>query len=233
VWRLNAAPPVVADASVEERWWFARPAVAAGGEPIAPYRISPSNAQVDWPQLVMPTIGEIVSLAAAMPLDGNVAEYNVLGDALHAFFATDVAGLAAEERVDRARRLLASAGLMDVVRPDALVEASDRLRAFVDQRWPGAVWHREVAIDACVETAQGERRVAGVIDLLLETADGYVILDHKTFPGRSEAGWRTKVVEFLPQFAAYGAALRKLGARDVLASWVHLPVGGALVEVSA
>ncbi|HSQ63505.1 MAG TPA: PD-(D/E)XK nuclease family protein [Polyangiaceae bacterium] len=215
-----------------ERRWFARPVVPADGV-AAPYRISPSNAQADWPDLVMPTVGEIVTLPSGMPLDAKVAEYNVLGDAVHAFFATDVEGLTAEERVDRARRLLASAGLIGVVRPDALVEASDRLRAFVDQRWPGAIWHREVAVEAPVGTAQGERHVAGIIDLLLETANGYVIFDHKTFPGRSEAAWRTKIVEFLPQFAAYAMALRSLGARHVVAGWVHLPVGGGLVEITA
>jgi hypothetical protein len=179
----------------------------------------------------MPTIGEIVTLPGAMPIDGKVAESDKLGDAVHAFFATDVDGLNADERVDRARRLFASAGLVGLVRPDALVEASDRLRVFVEQRWPKAVWHREVFVDALVPTAQGERRVSGIIDLLLETPNGYVIFDHKTFPARSEAAWRGKVAEFLPQFAAYAAALRSQGARVMTASWVHLPAGGGMVEV--
>ncbi len=235
VWRLNgdvAADESASAGAAGERRWFARP-VAPAVAPVVAYRISPSNAAADWPELVLPTIGEIVTLPAAMPLDGKVAEYNVLGDAVHAFFAADVEGLSAEERVARSRRLLAAAGLVGVVRAEALVEASDRLRAFVDQRWPGAVWHREVGIDACIETAHGERRVAGIIDLLLETPGGYVIFDHKTFPGRGEAALRAKMVEFTPQFAAYSAALRKVSARDVIGCWVHLPAAGALVELGA
>jgi ATP-dependent exoDNAse (exonuclease V) beta subunit len=186
---------------------------------------------VDWPDLVMPTIGEVVTLPAAMPIDGKVAEYSVLGDAVHAFFATDVEGLSAEERVDRARRLLASAGLVGVARPEAMVDASERLRVFIDQRWPGAVWHREVAIDARVDGAQGERRVAGVIDLLLETANGYVIFDHKTFPGRGEAAWRAKVVEFEPQLAAYARAVSLAQPNRSVGMWLHFPVGGGCVEL--
>jgi ATP-dependent helicase/nuclease subunit A len=234
VWRLNASAPVVAASAaegVEQRRWFAR-AVVKSSVAAPRYRINPSNAAVDWPELVLPTIGEIVTLPGAMAIDAKVAEYNVLGDAVHAFFATDVEGLTEEVRVERARRLLAAAGLVGVVRAEALVEASDRLRAFVEQRWPGAIWHREVAIDALVPTDGGERRVAGVIDLLLETAEGYVIFDHKTFPAKSEAAWRAKVVEFLPQFAGYASALRAVGGRDVVAGWVHLPAGGAVVEVS-
>ena len=231
VWHLAATGAVDEDVAIakEPHRWFARPAAEVAAR--APYRISPSNAEADWPELVMPAIGEIVRLSGAMPIDGKVAEYNVLGDAVHAFFATDVEGLGAEQRLSRARRLLASAGLVGVVRPDSLVEAGDRLRAFVGERWPEAVWHREVAIEARVETAQGDRRVAGVIDLLLETPKGYVIFDHKTFPGRGEAAWRAKVGEFLPQFAAYSAALRSLGTKAVVSAWAHLPAGGVMVEV--
>ncbi len=231
VWRLTAAAPVVAAGEVvEQRAWFARGVVESSA--VAPrYRINPSNAAVDWPELVLPTIGEIVTLPGAMAIEGKVAEYDVFGDAVHAFFATDVEGLGAEARVERARRLLAAAGLVDVVRAEALVEASDRLRGFVEQRWPGAVWHREVAIDAQVPTSGGERRVAGVIDLLLETLEGYVIFDHKTFPAKSEAAWRAKVVEFLPQFAAYSAALRSERAVKIRPGWVHLPVSGAVMEL--
>jgi hypothetical protein len=230
VWRLSGAAAVVAaEEGVEERRWFARGAGAIG-DAVA-YGISPSNAALDWPELVLPTIGEIVKLPGAMPIDGKVAEYNVLGDAVHAFFAADVEGLSAAERVERARRLLASARLVGVVSPEALVEASDRLRAFVDARWPGAVWHREVAIDTHVASAHGPRRVAGVIDLLLETPECYVVFDHKTFPARSEAAWRGKVVEFFPQFAAYAAALRSSGYRRMVAGSVHLPSSGAMIEV--
>lgn len=236
VWRLGGSAEAQAadDAphaapSSGERTWFARPAATASGASSA-YRITPSNAQADWPELPLPTIGEVVTLPGAMPLDGKVAEHGVLGDAVHAFFATDVEGLTPEERIGRARGLLAAADLGGVLRPDALVEASDRLRAFVAERWPGAVWRREVSIETDVATAGGTRRVAGIIDLLLETGDGHVVFDHKTFPGRSEAAWRAKIVEFLPQFAAYGASLRALGARNVV-GWVHLPAGGGLVEV--
>lgn len=253
VWRLSGAAADATDAAVKgnrERRWFERPApvassasasasaassASASASPFASgataYRILPSNAQVDWPGLGLPTIGEIVTLPGAMPLDAKVAEYNVLGDAVHAFFATDVEGLTADERLDRARRLLAGAGLTGTVRAESLVEAGSRLRAFVTERWPAAVWRREVAVEASVETEHGERRVAGVIDLLLEVAGGYVVFDHKTFPGRSPAAWSAKAVEFLPQFAAYGAALRLMEGKDVLSSWIHLPVGGGLVEV--
>ena len=130
-----------------------------------------------------------------------------------------------------AKRLVVAAGLIGVVRPDALVEASDRLRVFVDSRWPGAIWHREVPIEAFIMTPHGVRRVGGTIDLLLETDAGSIIVDHKTFPGPTEAAWRMKVVEFLPQMAAYAEALRRVPGERMAGCWVHLPLGGGMVEV--
>jgi hypothetical protein len=60
-----------------------------------------------------------------------------------------------------------------------------------------------------------------------------VIFDDKTFSGRGEAAVRAKVTEFLPQFAAYAEALRRLDGKSVVGAWVHLPASGAMVEVSA
>jgi len=66
--------------------------------------------------------------------------------------------------------------------------------------------------------------VKGTIDLLLETADGVVLIDHKSYPG-ARATWETKAAEFSDQLAAYTEALRSTG-RNVLEMWIHFTVGG-------
>lgn len=147
----------------------------------------------------MRALRHIVRLPGALPLDAAVSDYSAVGDGLHAFFACDVDGLLADERVARARRLIDAHDLGSCVRAEALVEASDRLRAFVDVRWPGAIWRREVPVEGYVGRWSEERLVTGVIDLLLETNDRFVVIDHKTFPGREEAAWRAKCPAFAPQ----------------------------------
>jgi hypothetical protein len=87
-------------------------------------------------------------------------------------------------------------------------------------------------IEGIVASAQGERRVSGVIDLLLETDEGVVIVDHKTFPGRSEGAWRKKCREFVAQVAAYGRMVEDAGLGAPRSTWVHLPVGGGVVEIT-
>lgn len=204
--------------------WFVRPAAVATERPR--YWITPSSAEGGGGA----SIGAIERLPSAILVDGKGYDYDVLGNAVHAFLAADVEGLASEERLARAKRLLTAAGLAAHVRAESLVRAGDELRAWVEKRWPGAVWRREVPVDARLVNEGREQRVPGIIDLLLETKDGYVVIDHKTFPAPNEAAWRKKCEEFAPQLKAYADVLASAGKR-VIACWVHLPVGGGLVEI--
>ena len=213
--------------------WFSRAAESRETRP--PYRIVPSAAQLGWPELesalASATLGAAERLPTAIRLDEKGIDHEVLGNAVHAFLGADVEGLSEADRLERARRLLAGVGMTGFVRAEALVTAGDTLRAWVSAKWPDAVWWREVPIDAVVESRHGTRRVSGIIDLLLETRAGCVILDHKTFPGSTEAAWRAKCSGFVPQLATYAELVSRVEGKHVAACWVHLPVGGGMLEV--
>lgn len=228
VWRLSANRPDRGLGKNECRW-FARPPVPI--DELPSYGITPSSAAKDWAELTLPGIRRIVMLPASIPLDAKLARYDELGDSVHAFLAADTPELRPAERLERAGRLILAAGLNEVIRADAVVGASDRLRNFIEARWPGATWWREVPIEALVDTPDGTRRVSGTIDLLLDTHEGFVLIDHKMFPGASEGAWLKKTREVLPQLAAYIAVLRMIPGAKVVGCWVHLPVGGAMVEL--
>jgi ATP-dependent helicase/nuclease subunit A len=208
--------------------WFAPPGVpSVEGRP---YWISPSQAARDWPDLAVPTVVETMSIGDRVPLgDAKAVSWDVVGDAVHAFLAADVAGVAAHERVDRARRLLAASRLEPLLAPEALVHAGDQLRVWVESRWPEAIWQREVSITAAVSTPHGSRRVQGTIDLLLETPDGVVVIDHKSFPGGASQ-WAAKAAEFAPQLAAYARALTMAGKR-VIGLYVHFTLAAGVVRL--
>lgn len=211
--------------------WFARPESIA---PRLPYRINPSQGAADWPELERAATSAQVATVERLTGTGVLAEkmydYGALGTAAHAFLAADVEGLLPETRIACAEGLLTAASLTGVVRGDALVKASDALRTWVEGRWPGARWHRELPVEALVPSDEGERRVVGIVDLLLETEEGVVIVDHKTFPGATEASWRMKALEVADQLFVYAHVLRQAG-RKVLGLWVHLPMGGGMVEL--
>ena len=120
-------------------------------------------------------------------------------------------GLTRESRLARAERLLAEQEVLGVLRPEALLNAGNQLRVWVDATWPGATWHREVPVSAVVAgEGGGARRVVGTIDLVLITKEGAVIVDHKSYPG-SPSTWSAKARAFVPQMAAYAHVLSAAG----------------------
>jgi ATP-dependent exoDNAse (exonuclease V) beta subunit len=73
----------------------------------------------------------------------------------------------------------------------------------------------------------------GFIDMLIELDSGYVIIDHKTFPG-ADAEERAR--EYAPQLDAYrraveAASMEAGSGKKVLAALIHMPVIGKVYEV--
>ena len=149
---------------------------------------------------------------------------------MHAFLAVDRPEDGAVRRHARASRIVERAGFGAVLDPAALVGTADQLVAWVDQRWPGARWNREVPITALIETAHGRRRIEGVIDLLLTVPAGVVIVDHKTYPAPSVRAVADRAAAFLPQLAAYAEALEALG-HHVVGACLHFPIGGIWADL--
>jgi ATP-dependent exoDNAse (exonuclease V) beta subunit len=70
----------------------------------------------------------------------------------------------------------------------------------------------------------------GWIDMLLRTDRGWVIVDHKTFPGAGDA-WDVHVRRYLPQVALYARAVAAATGEGVLEAVLHFPVVGAAAIV--
>jgi ATP-dependent helicase/nuclease subunit A len=195
------------------------------------YRIAPSRAAHEWPELGIGRTGEIVFLSGRVDLRrAGAIDWESAGRAIHTFLAADPPGLAADQRRERATRLLARAGLIGHLRPDWLLASSDALRAFIASRWPAARVHHEMPLTAFHMTPHGRRRIEGTIDLLVDAGPRSAVIDHKSFPAWSESACRVKSAELSPQLLAYAHALALIG-RPAASLWFHFPLAGVLVEV--
>ncbi|MBP2230403.1 ATP-dependent exoDNAse (exonuclease V) beta subunit [Azospirillum agricola] len=200
---------------------FTLPAAAPVEHP--PLRIAPSRWRPAADAAPAVLAGE-TRLGERLPTPGG-ADITRLGEAMHGFLAVD------RPDTPAARRLALAAGLLTRwelpgMAAEALVEAGDRLWRALAARWPGAGWRCEVPVQGRL----GLQRVSGRIDLLVDAGTGWVILDHKAFPGPHER-WAERALEHAPQLALYARLVAEASGRPVLGCFIHMPVVGRLLEV--
>jgi len=72
--------------------------------------------------------------------------------------------------------------------------------------------------------------ISGWIDLLIETEDGFVIIDHKASP-HQESKWEEIALSYSGQLEAYKASFSKTPKASNIECWVHFALTGGIVKV--
>jgi ATP-dependent helicase/nuclease subunit A len=226
VWTLTGADGNAAITEQHSRRWYTFESRLPGA---LPYVVNPSDAINAGMKL--PTAQVVFSerFSRRMPFEAPAKSWDEVGTAVHSFLAADDDDLSESQRHSLGERILLATGLNESFAAPHLIAASDALRQFVAKRWPHAKWHREVPLEGVLDTPDGARAVRGTIDLWLETAEGGIVIDHKSYPGASSE-WHTQALKHAPQLFTYGLALRASNKR-VLGYFVHFAIGGGIVEV--
>ena len=149
------------------------------------------------------------------------ADGRVIGDAYHRFMQlADLRRLTSAEAVRRQLDRLVSDGRLTEDEA-ALIQIGD-LTWFANTDEGRLVAH---SVETCrrelpfVYTPPlGDERilVRGVIDLLLQTEAGLVVLDYKTDRPRDDADWRRRIDAYSVQLQLYAAAARQIFGREVV-----------------
>ena len=207
----------------------------AGAAPAAPpeYAAPAAAPTIHPPRVLRPSaaplqgtaaIAETARLGARLTLAGD-PDMRALGEACHGFFACDDAARPSAWRTARAAALLHAWGVPQLA-PHDLVAASDRLAAFLAERYPGAAVMHEWPVHAEV----GAQAIRGRIDLLVDAPEGLVLVDHKSFPGAIDPEGE-RLASVAGQLALYARAVEAATGRSVVAWWMHQPVVGVVRRV--
>jgi hypothetical protein len=167
---------------------------------------------------------ETVQLGPRIPLVGD-PDLQALGEASHRFFAFDDPVHPAPARLALAGDMLRRWGAPQLASGD-LVEAADRLHAFLDKRYGGSARMREWPVHA----AENLQVISGRIDLLIDNGDSFAVIDHKSFPGAMALD-DERLNAFGGQVDLYTRALRQGAARDCYDYWIHQPIAGLMIKV--
>ncbi|MEV7571508.1 UvrD-helicase domain-containing protein [Pseudarthrobacter sp. NPDC089323] len=153
-------------------------------------------------------------------------EWGAVGSAVHAYLGTAYGALDAGQQIDLAERIIGRWKVGHLVAAELLVTSGTRLEEYLNSEFPAWIRHREAAIGWRPEN----RVMEGWIDLLLEGPEGYVLVDHKTYPGNDPEGHVRE--KYLGQMAAYRSAVLAATGKPVLRTLIHFPALGSVYEVS-
>ena len=131
-----------------------------------------------------------------------------------------------DEAVDRAAALIRNGAGEGALSPRDAVDCARRLMDEVHTRFA----LRRMLVEHPVELVRDNGQVLrGWVDLLLETEQGWIVIDQKSSP-RPRSEWAAEALEYSGQLSAYANALRGAGLYCA-GCWVHFPVSGGLVEI--
>ena len=150
---------------------------------------------------------------------------DILGSAVHAYLGIEYAVLEEVERLAIAQKIMKNWGMDAIVDPIEVVLAGQHLVEFLEENYPGHKTYKEWPMSLLNKEGQV---MQGWIDLLLETEAGYVIIDHKDYPGQ-DAAKRAK--KYTPQLKAYKEAVETATGRPVIDIIIHLPVSGMFLKL--
>ncbi|AMM31978.1 hypothetical protein SA2016_1298 [Sinomonas atrocyanea] len=221
--RLACLQP--AEAVADDGGWLPRfvdPPAAGAGAVRRPARLKASEVSAEGLEA---EIREAAVLGAPLATHGS-EEWGAVGSAVHAYLGTEFRVLDPASRARLAGRLVERWGVARTIDASLLTTAGERFEAWLDAEFPGWVRHREAAIG----WRPDGQTMEGWIDLLLEGPDGFVLVDHKTYPGHDPAGHIR--AHYLGQMDAYRRAVEAATGRPVVRVLMHLPALGRVYEVA-
>lgn len=201
-------------------WLGAGAKVSANQEPFTARYLSPSSAS----PIATADIGESLAIAERIDLHGN-PDMSALGDAIHAVIATAV--INGSQCNERTARVLADHGVAEAIDADKVEAMAANFISAITEKFQPLQWLVEKPISFV--NAKGQE-VHGFIDLLLETKQGWVVIDHKSSP-KARSEWHNTALEYSGQLETYRQALEAVTEKPVVGSWIHYAVTGGLVEV--
>jgi ATP-dependent helicase/nuclease subunit A len=210
------------------------PADITRSDPVASYRWFPVpvTPTPKLPASIVPSkqspiasakVMKVINLRNRLPVSCKVDE-NVLGDALHTIFAAEFINPQHPDCLATIERILRSHGLDQNIKARDAADMVDRFTAHLTKFFQP----KSIQVETPFLSVNKEgQRTSGFIDLLLETSDGAVLIDHKSFLGAC-ADWPVKALSYSGQLAAYRSALVD---RSVESVWIHFAAAGGLVQI--
>lgn len=169
---------------------------------------------------------EKIQIGQRMVVNGR-PEMSVLGTAIHACIGASFTDKNAPLVADEYEAILQGFGVEGCVSVAKLEHQTLALHQWINTRWPGAKAIAEIPIEARFPNGQ---LLNGRIDLLLETDQGLILIDHKSSLTASDQ-WDKQAVKYSGQIKAYKEALEAVSSKPVTECWLYFPVAAGAIRL--
>ena len=211
--------PATRGVNDETLHWFA-PSQAS--EPKLPLIFQPSSSAARGRSMPL----DKCQIGARIALKGR-PEMSVLGAAIHASLCLSFADKDQPITLDEIHRLLTAHNLLDYLNAQQLHDQVLAFHDWITSRWQGSRAMAEYPVQQVLETGQV---LNGRIDLLLDTHEGWVLIDHKSNPS-PKARWEELADDHVGQLEAYAKAIHMASGKPVAQGWIFLPTAAGAVRV--
>ena len=188
-----------------------------------PARLSPSSLEAT--DETDKKIWEIIDSSNFYIKIKGKPEMDALGNAVHAYLSLDYANLNDDEQLIAAERILKNWGMDSFIDALDVLKAGNNFQKYIDERYDNYKIFKEWPIFIRNEDNQV---IQGWIDMLLETEKGYVLIDHKDYPGSNP---EERAKQYTPQLSAYKEAVEKSTSKPVIEILIHMPVKGIVLKL--
>lgn len=179
-------------------------------------RLSPSS----FKPIESALITRKVELGDRLPVNDKY-DVNAMGNSLHGVVASHLMGHSSTQAILKAHKMDKA-----ITTEDAL-KCAQRLEQFIQSEFGDCIIYCEYPVR--YNNHQGQL-ISGWIDLLIETKDGYVIIDHKASP-QQRSEWDSIALRYSGQLAAYRKAFANKPNGHQVECWVHFALTGGIVKI--
>jgi len=187
-------------------------------------RISPSSITEHEMSISNIDCKVIKSFNKRISINSN-ADMNLIGNAVHSYLAFDYEKYDHNNQIKIINKILKNWNADMFINAEDLRTAGENLIRFINENYKDCKIFKEWPISMINKSGQ---LIQGWIDMLIETPKGYVIVDHKDYPGKGAQEYAKK---YAPQLKAYKEAVEKAAGKPVIDMLIHMPVGGMIMRM--
>ena len=221
-WVLDqvAEPGEASESEASTLYWFTEADLV---DQRLPLNFNPSRAEK-----VSSSVLEKVQVGTRIPVS-NGTDMAILGTAFHACLAMSFTDPKTLLSIAEVEKMLSAFNVSGSVSAASVLQQVNAFHQWIADRWGKVTAYAEYPVQSVLENRQV---MNGRIDLLLETAGGWVLIDHKSNQLAPDH-WDQLANEYGAQLNAYVRAIEEACEKSVAEIWLFLPVAGGAVRLES